>query len=86
MPRKQSKKVIASVAKELHEFISYAYLSMYHMMIKAYSLELDEESRESYCELVAKMITVAETPYEELNDKQKELINELALRVINNVK
>ena len=83
---KYSDKLIERVSREIHWYLSYASVSVYYIMTKALDASKSAEEREKALETLNQMMTTAESLYEDLTDKQKELMEELALTMINIVK
>ena len=86
MTRKVSKKKIEAVARELHVFLDYGILSTYYAITKATDNSLDEDERGRQLEVLDKLLTNSECLYEDLSDKQKELMEGLALELINKIR
>lgn len=83
---KYSDKLIERVSREIHWYLAYATVSVYYIMTKALDTNKSDEEREKSLETLNQMMTTAESLYEDLSDKQKELMKDLALTMINIVK
>lgn len=80
--RKKKYDKVEAVARTLHTFIAQSTLSMYYSVIKLLRAE-NEEERSKAEDMINKMMTTGESLYEDLSDKQKELLKKLAQDVIN---
>ena len=80
--RKKKYDKVEAVARTLHTFIAQSTLSMYYSIIKLLRAE-NEEERSKAEDMINKMMTTGESLYEDLSDKQKELLEKLAQDVIN---
>lgn len=87
MARKRiTEEKLDQISKEIHWYISYATLATYHSVLKAVDTKLDDETREKALELVQKLVSNAETLYEELLPEQKEFYHTLATKMVDIVK
>lgn len=83
--RKKKQDNVEVVARTLHTFIAQSTLSMYYSIIKLFRAETDEE-RTAAEDMINRMMITAESLYEDLSEKQKELLEKLALDVIKSCK
>ena len=84
--RKRKSNKLEEISKEIHFYMSYATLSTYHTMMKVYNIDTPDDKREEAIELLSKMLTTAESVYDDLTDEQKQLTSQLAERMLNIVK
>ena len=70
------------VAKEIHWYISYGMLSMYHMMMNVINSEVESEDRLAKIETLERLLNLSESLYENLADEQKQLYHTLAEKMI----
>lgn len=80
--KKISQEKLDQISKEIHWYLSYSTLAIYHSMLKAVDTKLDDETREKALESAQKLVTNAETLYEDLLPEQKDIYHSLAYKLI----
>lgn len=71
-----------ALAECLHSFIAYTALSMYHAIERYYDENSPIDIKLQEYEIIQKILSTSNTLYEDLNDKQKELLREEALELL----
>lgn len=76
-------RILENISREIHGYMSYSTISMYYAIKKLLDTNLSNEEYEKTNDLINKMMITAESLYDNLTDKQKELMKNLALRLYN---
>ncbi len=74
------------VAKELHQYLSYVTHSVYHTIEKLNDPEKTPEEQEKSRELLMGMLSTANMLYEDLDEKQQGLMNDLAITLLDGIR
>ena len=80
--KKITDEVIDEVARQIHGFISYSTISTYYTMKKIIEDTNSGKDTSESNDILNRMMITAESLYDDLTDKQKELIRGLALDMI----
>lgn len=79
---KISDNVITEISKEIHSYVAYSTLSMYYTIRKLLEQTSTDKEKEEASDMINKMMITAESLFDDLTDKQKELYNEMAMHII----
>lgn len=83
--KKPSDATLEALAREIHQYIALPTLAMYYDMLKLVKDDTTPEEREAASTAVNNMMITAESLYDDLNDKQKELLKDMAASLIERI-
>ena len=83
MRKKYREEAADKIAREIHSMVSLASLSMYHSVKKLIDPSVSDEDKEVAGDLVDRMMSTAESLFDDLADSQKEGYRKIAKDIIN---